>query len=301
MAQMQVGLFAAPEHGHEVKGLMQSLRGLSIHARGMTIADGWTRVSGDALERALAASTHLVLFPTSGSTSGNLPEWAVYLLGYGAGRSLPIAVVGVDDLPEVYAHGTPVTPEQLETYLIAERGVWERTHRIELARTRLRGREHDPDAFYQSAASGDLQAVEDFLAVGTDVNVRSSSGAPGLVGGVRGRSVSIVQRLVSEGADPNAACGADGISALCEAASMGEGTIVGVLLANDADPNQTTGNGQSALMLAASQGHSEVVEQLLSAGADPSYVDSLGMTAASYARLFGKEEIVNALERFSSS
>jgi ankyrin repeat protein len=189
----------------------------------------------------------------------------------------------------------------IESHFLAERSHWSDAQRTHQARARLGGRERDPDAFYRAAADADLQAVDDFLTVGFTANTESAEGVPVLVAAVRGRSVEVVQRLLAAGADPDGSCGGNGVSPLCEAASLGLSTIVGVLLSRGADPNQTTGNGQAALMLAASRGRREVVELLLSAGANPSPVDNLNMTALDYARLFGRQEILATLERLRRS
>lgn len=297
MIVMHVGMFASPSRGEEVKGLMRTLRKHAIHAKGLTVAAAWASSDGEPLKETLLASTHILILPDSDS----IPDWAVYILGYAGGRQIPAALVGSADLPPALATAEVIDIEEAENYLLAARSAWERTHRIELARARLRGRERDPDAFYRAAVEADRQAVDDFLVVGQPADTRSSEGVPVLVGAVRGRSVEIVQHLLGHGADPNSSSGKDGSSALCEAASRGLDTILGVLLSHDADPNQRTASGQTALMLAASQGHGEIVERLLSTGADPAVRDTLGMSAADYARLFGKQEIIDSLERVASS
>ncbi|MFW6313493.1 MAG: ankyrin repeat domain-containing protein [Spirochaetota bacterium] len=276
---------------------MRALAGHSIRARGITVADSWVDGDGVTLRSRLRESTHIIVLPDGGKPAG----WTTYLLGYADGAGIPVCAASKESLPAAFSGVVVLEPEQVESHMLAERSKWLQTSRIENARLRLQGRDTDPGAFCTAAATGDRQAVEDFLAVGLSPDTRSAEGVPILVCAVRGRSVEIVQRLLGEGADPNATCGRDGASALCEAASMGLETIVGVLLANGADPNQETGNGQTALMLASSQGHREVVDHLLSAHANALRHDSLGMSARDYARLFGREEILTTLETLTPS
>lgn len=292
MRLMQVRILASPARGAEVRELMRTLRRHRIDTRGVSVSSAWIAHEGDALDQALERATHLLLLPDEAA----LPDWAIYALGFAVGRTLPAAVVGTTELPPGLGKAARVEPHEVENYMLALRSAWEHEHRIELARRRLGGRETDPDAFSRAALEADRQRVDDFLAVGRGAGTRSSEGVPVLVAAVRGGSVEIVQHLLTNGADPNAACGSDGSSALCEASSIGRETIVGVLLVHGADANQVTANGQTALMLAASQGHADIVARLLSAGADAARCDSLGMTAADYARLFGRQEIVELLE-----
>lgn len=297
MRPMHVAILASPDRGDEVKVVMRTLRQHAIDSKGVSVSAAWTSYDGGALDQVLAGSTHVLLLPDAAA----IPDWAMYALGYAAGRSLPVGVVTARELPPGLARADRLDLEEVENYALAGRSAWEREHRIELARRRLGGRETDADAFYRAAANAERRIVDDFLAVGRAADSRSTDGVPVLVGAVRGKSVEIVQHLLGHGADANASCGSDGSTALCEAASLGADTIAGVLLVHGADPNQVTSNGQTALMLAASQGHADVVSRLLSAGADASRRDSLGMTACDYARLFGRNEIVEALEEVSRS
>ncbi|MFP4113671.1 MAG: ankyrin repeat domain-containing protein [Spirochaetota bacterium] len=294
---MTVGLFSAPERGDEVRQIMQTLRGNSIRSRGVTIARDWAASDGGRLRSALNESTHVLLLPPLETFS----DWVTYVLGFAAGREMPAAVVGECNMPTVHLSVPVVERLNIEDHVLAARSVWQGEALIERARARLGGRDRDPDAFYRAAAHADLQAVDDYLIVGLSPNAQSTEGVPVLVAAVRGRSTEVVQRLINAGADPNGSCGENGVSPLCEAASLGLETVLGVLLAQGADPNQVTADGQTALMLAASRGHVDLIDTLLKAGADPSRVDSLGMNAAEYARLFGREEILSSLEEMNRS
>ena len=294
---MHVGIVAAPSRKEDVRSIMRSLSRHAVNARGITIADTWVADDAGRFGELLRESTHLVVLPEPGP----IADWAVYVLGFAEGGSRPVCVLAGSELPPVFSQIAVVELSRMEDYLISERSIWERAHRVETARARLRGTEGNPGAFCKAALEADRRMVDDFLTVGHPANTRSPEGVPVVVCAVRGRSVEIVQRLLSEGGDPNARCGSDGANALCEASSLGLGEIVGVLLASGADPNQETGSGQTALMLAASQGRAEAVERLISSGADPSGRDSLGMSALDYARLFERQEIMGILERVNRS
>ena len=270
---------------------MQRLAGFGIETAGLAIGDDWRDALPSDWKRLVESATHLVLFPGSRA----LPEWAVFMSGSAAGREIPLAIVGDVSLPSVYGHAQVVAESRIEDHLLSERSSWERAQRVESALFRLHGREGDPDAFCAAALSGDIQRVQDFLTVGMIPDAKSSAGVPALVGAVRGRSVEVVQHLVNEGVDVNVTCGENGETALCEAASRGLETIVGVLLAAGASANQQTDSGQTALMLAASQGHTEIVTHLVAAGGDASIRDSLAMSAADYARLFGHSRTAEVL------
>ena len=270
---------------------MTMLRRYKIRCSGVAVSENWADAEPDQWQQRFTSVTHLVLLP--GDTT--LPSWAVFATGAAMGMSIPICGILQGQLDPVYQQITLVTVESIENYMLSERSIWEESNRVELARQRLHGKGNDPDVFYETLIAGDFHGAEDFLTVGMSPDARSSHGVPALVAAVRGGSVEITQRLLGAGADVNSSCGDGGESALCEAASRGEGTIVGVLLSNGASPNQRTQSGQTALMLAASQGHPDVVEHLKAAGADPDAKDSLGMTASQYAKLFGRDEIVSLL------
>jgi hypothetical protein len=289
---MQVGFICDPSRLETAREAMRALRRYSIQASGVTIAENWQSADGDDLNRIVRDLTHVVAMP---NTSGLVPDWLVYLLGYCGGKAIPISVVRSEALPRAFSHATIISAEEIENHLISERSIWQQRHRVELAKTRLRGRERDPELPCAAAGDGDLQLIDDLITVGASMDSRDATGVPVLVAAVRSGSESVVQRVLAEGADPNAACGEGGETALCEAASRGHDKIVGILLSHSADPNLRTTSGQTALMLAASQGHTDIVSHLLSAGADATPVDSLGMTAIDYAKLFDRNDAAEAI------
>ena len=77
------------------------------------------------------------------------------------------------------------------------------------------------------------------------------------------------------------------------AASRGDPTVVGELLAQGVDVDDASEYGATALILAALSGHAETVRALLDAGADPDLVDTFyGRSPMGWATLGGFQEVV---------
>ena len=293
---MHVGFLADPAHSDTVRTIMRAIRDYAIQFTGVTVADGWAE-NDDAMIGLLERATHLVLLPRSSVTV----SWMVYAAGFASGRRIPLAIVTDGTIDGLLSSAARLRADAVEMYLVSERASWEQRHRVDLARTRLRGLDRDASAAVDAAAQREEETVEDYLLVGMSPDARNDRGVPLLVAAVRSRSESIVQRLLAAGADPNAACGHDGTSALCEAASMGLDAIVGILLAHNADPNRRTASDQTPLMLAASQGHASIVRHLLAAGGERDLRDSLGMSPRDYARLFGRGDVADLLTKDGSA
>jgi len=92
-----------------------------------------------------------------------------------------------------------------------------------------------------------------------------------------------VEWLLAHGANPNAAGGLFGASALMNACATGHTEIVKLLLWWQADPNATDTRGMTALMKAASKGRTEIVRLLLAHGADPNMQTKQNETALGFA------------------
>jgi ankyrin repeat protein len=124
-----------------------------------------------------------------------------------------------------------------------------------------------------AAAKGHLQVVERLLQEGADVNAAAAitSGRTALRAAAEGGHLTVVERLLQEGADVNAAAGTfDGRTSLQAAAGGGHLTVVERLLQEGADVNAAAAasNGRTALQAAAAGGYLTVVERLLQEGAD---------------------------------
>lgn len=106
-----------------------------------------------------------------------------------------------------------------------------------------------------------------------------------------------ISALVANGADVNAT-DANGRTALMIAASAGKTSVVDVLLTRGANPNVTDSkDGRTALIIATEGGHGDVARALLSKGADPNLKDKAGETAMSRAQRLGHVYIGRLLKQ----
>lgn len=124
------------------------------------------------------------------------------------------------------------------------------------------------------------------------------SGSPGFTRLMRASAsgeAASVERLLSEGADPNAA-DARGETALSLAAQFGRADVVALLLKSGAEVDAADEAGLTPLMKAARFGRAEALEELLRGGADRSRKDGQGKDAASWAKSSGHEALARRLQ-----
>jgi uncharacterized protein len=106
-----------------------------------------------------------------------------------------------------------------------------------------------------------------------------------------------LRTLLSQGVDPNAAVDKSGITALMQAASIGDTGIVKLLVNKGANVNARAEQlGITALMNAAAFGDVEMVRFLIDKGTDIHTKDTEGLTALSQAKVAKKEDIVDLLK-----
>ncbi|KAI9658885.1 MAG: hypothetical protein M1821_001845, partial [Bathelium mastoideum] len=137
-------------------------------------------------------------------------------------------------------------------------------------------RERDGRTALQAAAEGGhLAIVERLLQENADVNAAAAeygSGRTALQAAAGGGHLAIVERLLQENADVNAAAAeyGSGRTALQAAAGGGHLAVVKRLLQENADVNAAAAKyeGRTALQAAAGGGHLAVVERLLQENAD---------------------------------
>ena len=115
-----------------------------------------------------------------------------------------------------------------------------------------------------------------------------------IINAVRWADYAELQRLLADGADPNAQ-DEYGYTALSLAAFNGNARIVELLLAEGADPNLPTSWGAPPLLWATSNEHADVVALLLAAGATTNLQDAFGYTSFMRAAENGYPDILALL------
>jgi len=190
------------------------------------------------------------------------------------------------------------------------------------------------DDLVQKAWAGDLEGITQLIDAGADVDARNEAGSTALVLAASFRDYEdVVELLISKGADVNATDSrgrtplmaavsvsktgtqlllskgadvkprsADGASAFLHWA-MGHlkgqerFDVADLLLANEADVNDTLGEGTTALMIAVRMNDLQLAKFLVSRGAGLDAIrDSDGHTALALAEEAGNAEIVALLK-----
>ena len=136
-------------------------------------------------------------------------------------------------------------------------------------------------SIHDAANSGDIEAVKNFLAAGTDVNAIDDDWTP-LVFAVDKGHKEIVEILIAKGADVDAK-GQYDWNAFHGAALHGRTEIAGLLIAKGVDVNAKNEEGYTPLFYAAYKGHKEVAELLISKGADVNAQMDDGRTSLDWA------------------
>ena len=119
-----------------------------------------------------------------------------------------------------------------------------------------------PDISIQDAIEeGDIQAVMQHLAAGTDVNAKDERGGTALYSAVIGGYKEIIKMLVNKGADVAVKNNA-GFTPLHEGAYSGQKEIVELLITSGADVNAMKIDGMTPLDMATFGNHNETVALL---------------------------------------
>lgn len=118
----------------------------------------------------------------------------------------------------------------------------------------------------RAAGRGDLQAVRELLAKGTDVNAADARGFTALFhacyNGEEDRGYpEVVRALLAAGADREARIGY-GVRPLMYAAGNGEAGVVEALLEAGADPHARNEGGRTALMMVKDRDYVDVINIL---------------------------------------
>ena len=112
---------------------------------------------------------------------------------------------------------------------------------------------------------------------------------------------TILEKLLSAGANPNTQTKDDGFTALMQAAGYGYEKGIEVLLKARADVSIQSSNGITALHCAAEYGHLTVCKTLLASGAQVSVTDNDGNTSLDLAANQGHHEVCELLRSIMDS
>jgi ankyrin repeat protein len=123
-------------------------------------------------------------------------------------------------------------------------------------------------ALHWAAHNNDLKAVERLLSEGADPNLANRFGFTPLHEAALVRNANMLERMLEAGGNANATFG-EGETVLMTAARAGDLESVRALLAHGGNPDLTENwHGQTALMWAAIENHADVVQLLIEAGAE---------------------------------
>jgi ankyrin repeat protein len=160
----------------------------------------------------------------------------------------------------------------------------------------------DPDEppLILAVTRADIDAVQELLLKGADVNARDQWGTTALSRACSHAKTCgvVIKSLFDAGADPNVRTRwgeVPLVSALRTASDGNRTALLREFLEAHADVNAKTGNGMTPLMAAAVTGDADTVRILLEAGADPN-ASSDGSTALTMARQTGQSQVVKLLE-----
>ncbi len=141
-----------------------------------------------------------------------------------------------------------------------------------------------------------ISIVDKLLVAGADPNAKGERTESVLQAASENGNIEVVKALLAAGADVNYSTPENGITALSNAASMGHKDAVIALLKAGANPNQSSSDGETPLMGAVEGGFTDIVKVLLDAGADPKAKSRYGDTALGYASINDTEIIISLLK-----
>ena len=133
-----------------------------------------------------------------------------------------------------------------------------------------------------AAQAGDIEAVKEFLAAGSDVNAKGSYDLTTLHGAASWGRKEVAELLIAKGADVNAKS-KFGTTSLHDAAK-GHKEIVELLIAKGVNVNAKNNNEWTPLHFAANGGHKEIVEILITEGAEVNAKEEDGRTPLDWAK-----------------
>ena len=160
-----------------------------------------------------------------------------------------------------------------------------------------------PDiSIHNAVIFGNIQAVKQHLAAGTDVDMKGNLGETPLFRAFERQNIKMAKLLVDNGADVNAKEGGYGGTPMHLAAAIFDKQFAELLISNGAKVNVKTRNYRfggppwAPIHLAAFVGNKDLVELLITKGVDVNTKDEGGWTPLRYAAVFtGDTEIAELL------
>ena len=120
---------------------------------------------------------------------------------------------------------------------------------------------------HEAAKEGNIKAVKQHLAAGTDVNAMYCDGWTPLHYAVNSRRKEIAELLIANGADVNAKSDWFERTPLHDAIWEVHKEVIELLITKGADVNAKDHRARTPLHIAAQKGHKETVELLIAKGA----------------------------------
>ncbi len=147
-----------------------------------------------------------------------------------------------------------------------------------------------------AAERGDLQALQQLLRDGADVNASQGDGMTALHWASINGHPEMVEMLLFAGAAVTPTTRLGGYTPLHLAANEGHAAVVSALLEGGAAPDLLTTTGVSALHLAAESGSAETTQALLDHGATVDMADTYQLrTPLMFAAAYGRTDVVATL------
>ena len=139
---------------------------------------------------------------------------------------------------------------------------------------RVEGAEAPDISIYIATSTGNIEAVKQHLAAGTDVNAKNSYGWTPLYYAASEGHKEITELLIAKGADVDAG-DRDNITPLRGAIYDGHIEIIELLISSGADVNAKTKKyGRTLLHYAANMGQKEIAQLLIAKGVDVNAKDN---------------------------
>ena len=148
-------------------------------------------------------------------------------------------------------------------------------------------------AWFDATADNDKGAMETLLARGVSIDVRSFGGYTALFTAALRGNISLMDWLVSLGADPKV--GHPLGLTLAHLANQGDGGVAMWALDHGVDPSAHDGSGETPLIVASHNDKPDLVKRLLAMGVDVNDVDKNNKTALSHAAFALSDEVVSLL------